>query len=54
MRRRPGIPDSSHALISLDVAGLCLALSDWSAELRILARPNEEGVAYEHDNECRR
>ena len=37
-----------------DVAGLCLALSDWSAELRILAKPNKEGVAYDHDNECRR
>jgi len=36
-----------------DVPGLCLALSDWSAELRILAQPNN-GVPNEHYNECRR
>ena len=32
-----------------DVAGLCLALSDWSAELRILCETQQEGVPNEHD-----
>ena len=28
-----------------DVGVLCVALSDWSAELRILSKPNEEGFS---------
>jgi len=32
-----------------DVTGLCLALSDWSAELRILCETPQEGVPTEHD-----
>jgi hypothetical protein len=31
-----------------DVVGLCLALSDWSAELRILCEA-QQGVSNEHD-----
>jgi len=45
-RYRREIAGAEAALLAghPDVSGLCLALSDWSAELRILSKPNEEGV----------
>ncbi len=41
---------AEHALLSghLDIAGLCLALSDWSCELRILQNQESQKAAVAH------